>query len=372
MQNPQNQTPQKVNYMPLFALGCATVGLLTILCAVVFGAMSYLNGTSLPLRPALTPTSTLLPTETASPSPTFASTPTFTASPLPTETGSPFPTFIFRPPTSIPTRTRTPRPAPTKTRTPTSVPQVTTYHDAHFVIAYSAWEGALNGRALGKTLRCAAKKNQTMVFVPDRNSAAVSVVFYRGPNQGKAKIYIDNALADTLDLYHASPQYGFEKKYTGLDPSVPHTLKVTALRQKRNASSDFRVCVDGFRVGRQFVDEMQPSVRYGAWAGALNNRALGGAYRVSSQADSSVTFIVQGPSFQWITARGPRYGQAAVYVDGRLLAKVDLYSPSQRWQQAIPFTRLGRGAHTVRIVTLGLRHPDAGGDAVVFDGFRTP
>jgi len=199
------------------------------------------------------------------------------------------------------------------------------------------------------------------------------LIFYRGPDQGKAEIYINDVPIETLDLYRAQPQYGFERSYElPASGREQHTVKVIVLRQKRPVSGGYRVCLDGFRADGQFLDEFHASAQYGPWRGASNHRASNGTYRITDQPNASLTFRIPGRSFHWITARGPDYGKAAVYVDDRLIATIDLYAPTRTWQHPIPFTRLGPGPHTVRIVVLGEHHPNSRGSGVVFDAFRVP
>ncbi len=389
--------PSPISYRPLAILGCLTAGLLALLCLMVYGFIAYLNGLSLPFLPASTATftPTAWPTYTPSPlllSPTFSPTPTVsaTASPtattvvlpspilLPTRTYTPWPTATPTPtrtatPSRTPRRTPTRTPTHTPTRTPTSPPPGVTYQDSHPSITYSTWKGVTDRRALGGTLRCSNKRNEIVLAQPPVSASQISLIFYRGPDQGKAEIYLDDILAETVDLYRAEPQYGFERRYE-LPSSgrEQHMVKVVVLRQKRPASSGYRVCLDGIRVEGEFLDEFSAGIHYGPWRGVAHPRATNGMFRVANQPHAALTFTVTGRSFQWITARGPNYGKAAVYVDDRLIATVDLYAPERLWQQAIPFTRLGPGVHTVRIVVLGERHPASGGTGVVFDGFRIP
>ena len=379
MQNLENSTPQKTNYAQPLIIGCLGVGLLSLFCLIVFGALGYLQGYSLPrpFAPAtLTPTETPLPTQTPVPTSTVTPSNTPTKTQTSTATFTPTATVIFHTPTFVPTRTVTPTPKPTKTRTPTptstSKPIPTVYNDTYYGITYSTWRGFQNNDVLGNGMRCSSRKNEVLVFDADKKSTTLSLLFYRGPNQGKAIIYIDDVAVETLDLYKPSPQYLFERKNKNLDLNNPHSVKVVVLRQKRNASSDYRVCIDGFKVGNMIVDDTNYNVRYDAWIGKWNDHAQEGGYRVASLANTTLNFSIQGNSFRWITARGPNYGQADIYVDDQFVATVDLYSPVQKWQQPILIKNLGRGSHTIKIIVLGQRNSASGGNGIVFDGIITP
>jgi len=210
------------------------------------------------------------------------------------------------------------------------------------------------------------------MFDVSDDALLLKLYFYKGPNQGRARIVIDGAAVETLDLYKAAPQYRFEWTYQFPKPKQAHTVKVLVLREKRSASAGYQVCFDGYRVNNTFVDDIQYNIRYAQWGGVWNGKALGGGFRQSASADSTVTFTIRGRSFQWITARGPNYGQADIYVDDKFFATVDLYFPTQKWQQSISINNLSQGNHTVKIVVLGQRNSASGGDAVIFDGVIVP
>jgi hypothetical protein len=210
------------------------------------------------------------------------------------------------------------------------------------------------------------------MFEVSDKSLLLKLYFYKGPNQGKARIIIDGAAVETLDLYRASAQYRFEWTYQFPKPKQAHTIKVLVLREKRNVSAGYQVCFDGYRVNNIFMDDTQYNIRYALWSGVSNGKALGGGFRQSASADSTVTFTIRGRSFQWITARGPNYGQAEIYVDDVYYATFDLFFPTQKWQESIAIGNLGPGEHSVKIVVLGQHHPASGGNAVVFDGVIVP
>ena len=254
----------------------------------------------------------------------------------------------------------------------TQTPITTILNDAQYNFNFNAWIGLANNHALGKGMRCSSKKDELLTFDTSRGASRLSLFFYKGPNQGKARIIVDGAAVETLDLYKASPQYHFEWNYQFPNPKQAHQVKVVVLREKRNASTGYQVCFDGFRVDNTFTDDTNYGIRYDAWSGNWNGKALGGGYRSSATADSSVTFTIRGSSFQWITNRGPNQGQADVYVDDKFIVTVDLYFPTQKWQQAILINRLGQGNHTVKIVVLGQHNSASGGNTIVFDGILVP
>ncbi len=367
----------KTNHVPMLLVGLANIGLLSLLCLIVLGGLAYLHGYSLPpIFATATHTATETPLPTPTPTSTFTPVPSLTpsATSTPTQTSTPTATIIFSTPTSLPTRTKTPTASPTKTNTPrpTKTPSAVTFPDTHYGITYSGWIGRADNKAYGKGMRCASRKNEALAFEIPKNTSSLNLRFYRGPNQGKAQIILDGAVVETLDLYKKSPQYRYNWSFRIPNPKQPHEAKIVVLREKRNASTGYQVCFDAFILNSAPVDDASYEIRYGAWNGAENRNALGGGYRIAALANSTLTFQIQGGIFEWITARGPNYGQADIYVDDFLVMAVDLYSPAQRWREIIRLQNLGNGRHTVKIVARGRHSPASGGSGIVFDGFRIP
>lgn len=366
--------------MPALWIGLIGTGLLGLLCLVVFGGLAYLRGYSFPAPvKTATPEATVTPlptaTETAgAPPPTSTAAPTSTATATLAPIFTPTATFVYYTPTFLPTKTHTAVPAPTKTftPTPTRTPTLNTIHDTSYNIAYDFWVGLPDPHAFGRGLRCAARKDETIAFAVPQNAVKLSLLFYRGPNQGKARVIMDGVAVETLDLFRNAEQYQFVYDVPIANPNQNHQVKIVVLREKRNASSGYQVCFDGFRFNNKPVDDTYFGIRYSAWAGAANGRAVAEAYRIATIANSSISFEIGGSEFDWVTARGPKYGLADIYVDDQLVMTVDLYFRALQWDYSIHLQNLGGGGHTIKIVVRGEHNPLSGGDGVVFDGFRVP
>ena len=379
MENSSTPTPQLASKGPILAVafGCLGIILLGVLVLIVVGGIAYFQGYSPPaIFSSVTPgnTNTPLGTLTGTPSPTYTPSPTFTATQTPTTSATPTATIIFHPPTIAPTSTKTPIPKPTKTRTPipTATPVTRVINDTQYDFNFNAWTGIDTRLALGRGMRCSSTKNEILSFGISDDTASLSLFLYKGPNQGKVKILIDGTPVETIDLYRATPQYRYKWTHQFSKPLKTHRVRIVVLHEKRIASTGYQVCFDGFMPGSVFTDDTNYSIRFGTWSGIWNGKALGGGYRLADTADASVTFTTRGRSFQWITARGPNYGRAVIYVDGIRVATVDLYSPTQLWQESILIDNLGRGVHTVSIVVLGQNQAASGGSGVVFDGISIP
>jgi parallel beta-helix repeat protein len=236
---------------------------------------------------------------------------------------------------------------------------------------YDGWYGYSTSAAYGGTLRYSSTAGQTISYRTSTATTSIGMVTYRGSNQGIAEVFIDGVSKGRIDLYSSTAQYQYVRAYSGLSSTV-HTVVVKVLGQRNAASTGTQVRVDGFRVGTSTVDESYPAVRFGAWGGTLDAAAYGGSYRLSATAGASTYFSFTGTQFTWISARGPAYGQAQVYVDGVLKLTADQYSPTLQRQSLRTITGLSQSSHTVQIKVTGTRNPASTASTVVFDGWRLP
>jgi hypothetical protein len=82
------------------------------------------------------------------------------------------------------------------------------------------------------------------------------------------------------------------------------------------------------------------------------------------RAAAELTF--RGTGVDWYTLRGRDQGRAEIWVDGRLVRRVDNYATA-RSVEVRSVTGLAEGLHTLRIIVLGQSRPAALGAAVSID-----
>ena len=70
---------------------------------------------------------------------------------------------------------------------------------------------------------------------------------YRGPDQGRAEVYLDGLLVRTVDNYAATPTFGVTRTFAGLADGV-HTLRIMVLGDARPAAKGALVSIDRFAV----------------------------------------------------------------------------------------------------------------------------
>ena len=154
---------------------------------------------------------------------------------------------------------------------------------------------------------------------------------------------------------------------TSIVQSLPVNTKwqyrVRAVDKARNAGA-WRYG-PGFSSGR--LGEASSALTFrGTWATLDDATAIGGRYRAAATAGSSATLTLRGRDLAWVAPRGPGFGKAEVWVDGRRAAVVDLWAATAVARQVVYRAHwTTKSTHTVRIRVLGT----AGRPTVGLDGF---
>jgi hypothetical protein len=121
------------------------------------------------------------------------------------------------------------------------------------------------------------------------------------------------------------------------------------------------------RVTRSY-SEHSGAIRYrGSWGGAASSRYKGGKVAWSKTPGATATFTFTGSSVSWIGPKGPTRGRALVLVDGRAVARVDMWR-STFAPRAVLFKRSfgTSGPHTLTIKVLPMpSHPYVAIDELV-------
>jgi len=112
----------------------------------------------------------------------------------------------------------------------------------------------------------------------------------------------------------------------------------------------------------------QTSATYGGtWSTGTFGSASGGTLAATSNKGAWAQYAFIGTSISWVSYRGPTRGSAAVYIDGRWRATINLNAPTSVAKQVVYATSwAANGKHTIRIVCLGTAgHPRIDVDAFV-------
>ncbi|MFZ5922194.1 MAG: Ig-like domain-containing protein [Chloroflexota bacterium] len=239
-----------------------------------------------------------------------------------------------------------------------------------FRITYNGWKHLKDVQAVQGGYRTATtgffRAKPVMAFT------TFTLISYTGPDQGQARVTIDGVNMGTVDLYSPAPQYKAEFAFPGL-ANGQHMVVIQPLGTKNAASTGTNVRVDALKFNtttfdENMVDNKKIDMWYGSWLGQTDANAEHNAYRISSVKDGNMLYTWVGVEITWLTALGPSYGKAEIYVDGVLNQTVDLYAATQTWQHPITISGLTYGRHTIRIHVLGTKRPASSGTGVVMDG----
>lgn len=187
----------------------------------------------------------------------------------------------------------------------------------------------------------------------------------QGPDHGKADVYIDGVLDQTIDLYKAN-RYVDNLLYVkrGLS-NASHTIKVTVRNDKNASATGYYVEVDRFNSSKGApiitLDDANSQFAYsGTWNTGIATGT--GYYKDTGHHTTSAGAYMQasftGTSVEWYGKMDADHGKADVYIDGVLDQTVDLYSEEVHTNRAVYRKQnLTDGAHTIKIVARSDKHP---------------
>jgi hypothetical protein len=246
-------------------------------------------------------------------------------------------------------------------------------NDDSYRITYNTWFGATNINAIGGGYRQA--KTNLFVFRPNVPFTKITWFTYRGPDRGMAEVIVDGVVRKTVDLYSPTPEWKYRVNIAGL-PNTLHFVVIRPLNTRNPLATGKWITVDGFKVGNKVYDDKKVSANgslySGGWGAFLNPSAFQNGYRLSKTKNATATFTFVGTEVVWVTARGPAYGKAQVYIDNVLVKTVSLYSPIQQWKYKVTMSGLPSGVHKLVIKVLGKKHPLSIGTGIMIDYFETP
>lgn len=139
-----------------------------------------------------------------------------------------------------------------------------------------------------------------------------------------------------------------------LVPGHTYALRVRA----RDAAGNWSAWAESEEAAPVLQQDASPSLtRTGTWKRVSPTWASGGTVLKSKVRGSSVTRTLTGRAIAWIGVKGAKRGRAKVYVDGLLVATVDLKRATVR-HQAVVWTRswATAGTHEIRIRVRGTKH----------------
>jgi hypothetical protein len=119
-----------------------------------------------------------------------------------------------------------------------------------------------------------------------------------------------------------------------------------------------------------FEESASQVVDVGTWSDQALASASGGGVQYATTFGARAKFTFTGQSVSWFAIRGPNRGQAAVWLDGKRVATVDLYSPTWKMRQSVfSMNGLENTSHQLSIRVLGTKNAVSSGARVDIDAF---
>ena len=156
--------------------------------------------------------------------------------------------------------------------------------------------------------------------------------------------------------------------------SIGLTLPTTGAVQYQVRARDAAGNVSAWKSSSAFhvrlASERSSAIKYArTWKTSLSSSYLDGAVRQSRVTGATASYTFTGSQVAWIAALAPTRGSARVYVDGRHVATVSLYSRTVQTQRAVytySWATAGRHRITIRVSgTAGHARVDVDGFVVV-------
>ncbi len=226
------------------------------------------------------------------------------------------------------------------------------------------WRKVADRKAAGGSFFAEHRKGARASWTFSGKSVAWLTV--AGPTYGKADVYIDGARKATVNNYAKNVKHGVTRAVKGLAKGT-HTIEIRVLGKKgAKAGKGTFVAIDGFTVGKAVT--ATPALTKVGWQKGTNVAASDKTFVAADLKGQTMKTVVRGTSVRVFGVRGPTYGKAGLYLDGKLVKTVDLYAKAAKWGSVAAVTGLTDATHTVVVKVLGSKNAKSAGTAVVVDG----
>ena len=171
-----------------------------------------------------------------------------------------------------------------------------------------------------------------------------------GPDQGKAKLFVDGVRKLTVSNYAAKQHFAIGRTVKGLHAGR-HTVRVLVLGLKGSkVGKGTFVAVDAFSAGK--TRTANPSLA-AAWRSINNSHLYAGHAIVADLATETVTLRFRGTGIALATMRGLTQGKANVFVDGVRKLTINDFAKHTAFHVRHAIRGLSDKLHTLKIVVVG-------------------
>jgi subtilisin family serine protease len=169
---------------------------------------------------------------------------------------------------------------------------------------------------------------------------------------------------------HVTTETPTAKTYsdTSCDPGSTYYYRISAVDALNNISAYSTTATVNVPVITRYEDTDSAISWASPWEDTVSAESSGGTLKVSSTKDNYGTLTFTGTHIFLVAAKGPNYGVAKIFIDGRFKKNVDLYSATDSLNQAVYSNlTLSSGTHTIRIVVSGNKNRNSASTAINVD-----
>jgi len=158
---------------------------------------------------------------------------------------------------------------------------------------------------------------------------------------------------------------------SSLAANTTYTYRVRAYNARGDSAYSNEASGTTAKGAYQVFDNTSARIVYsGNWQQRAVASAIGGSVSYSASPSAGATLTWNGTDLTVVMVTGPQMGIAYVVVDG-LIHVVDLYSPTQQYQQSVYVQEnLASGPHTVKVTPAGAKNAASTGNTIALDALE--
>ena len=192
----------------------------------------------------------------------------------------------------------------------------------------------------------------TLSWNANTESDLMGYLVYRSTTSGTGYVLLNNTPIEVTNYVD-----------TGVTNGVTYYYVVEAVDNSSNYSgySNEVSAKPVIVVGPGTIEDTNAAVLYTAiWSVASSSNYSDGKLHYSNATGAKAQIYFNGTSIKWLALKSPYYGISKVYIDGQLVATVDMYSATNQNKQTV-FTSsaLSAGVHTIVIERTGTKNSSA-------------
>ena len=252
-----------------------------------------------------------------------------------------------------------------------------TYEENHSAINYNGtWENNSNPSHSSGSAKLSTTASDSIEFFFN----GTGFQWYSNLNiyRGYANIYIDGNLVKSLDTYSNIDKFNSSVFSIYNLENKLHHVKIQVANKKHPDAANNRIAIDRIVImntsdytiiNQGLYDETSSSLKYtGYWENNTNPLHNSGNVLLSTATNNSVEFMFSGTGFDWYSNLNKYRGYANIYIDGNLIAAVDTYSLTDKYNSLVYSIRnLENTVHHIKIEASGKSNINSSNNRIAID-----